>query len=179
MDLASPRPPDFDHRQRGSALSRTARDPIVRTAEVNFTCPHCGSFYEVVRAKPSPEARDPRITCPTCGGPFLAVKRNSRSNTFCYGKPTAVGIARHSAAKCWMVTARVGERFRLGSEIDPRFPHRRFGANAARVRPALDAQQVPLPAVQSDPRLREAGATAFAPYRSHACFSARQHPRPC
>jgi predicted RNA-binding Zn-ribbon protein involved in translation (DUF1610 family) len=70
MDLASPRPPDCDHRRRGSGLSRTARDPVVRTAEVNFTCPHCGSFYEVVRAKASPEALDPRITCPTCDGPL-------------------------------------------------------------------------------------------------------------
>jgi predicted RNA-binding Zn-ribbon protein involved in translation (DUF1610 family) len=72
MDLASPRPPDGDHRRKGSGLSPTARDQLVRTAAVNFTCPHCGSLYEVVRAKALPEARDPRITCPTCAGPLPA-----------------------------------------------------------------------------------------------------------
>jgi hypothetical protein len=70
MDLASPKPLSSDHRRRGSGLSRMAGGPVVRTAEINFTCPHCGSFYEVIRAKASPEAPDPRITCPICDGPL-------------------------------------------------------------------------------------------------------------
>jgi predicted RNA-binding Zn-ribbon protein involved in translation (DUF1610 family) len=70
MDLASPRPPDNDHRRQDSELSPTAREQLVRTAAVNFTCPHCGSLYEVVKAKAPPEAPDSRITCPTCAGPL-------------------------------------------------------------------------------------------------------------
>ena len=59
----------------GSALLPTTQgqhDPLVRTAEVNFICPHCGSFYEVVRAKALPESVDSQIRCPTCTGPLPA-----------------------------------------------------------------------------------------------------------
>ena len=47
-----------------------AEHPLVQTAEINFICSHCGSFYEVVRAKELPDSVDPRITCPTCTGPL-------------------------------------------------------------------------------------------------------------
>jgi predicted RNA-binding Zn-ribbon protein involved in translation (DUF1610 family) len=50
----------------------TAENPLVQTAEVNFICPHCGAFYEVVRAKALPDSVNPRITCPTCTGPLPA-----------------------------------------------------------------------------------------------------------
>ena len=50
----------------------TAEDLLVKTAEVNFICPHCGSLYEVVRAKALPDSADPRIRCPTCTGPLPA-----------------------------------------------------------------------------------------------------------
>ena len=46
--------------------------PLVQTAEVNFICPHCGSFYEVVRAKALPDSVNRRIACPTCTGPLPA-----------------------------------------------------------------------------------------------------------
>jgi len=49
----------------------TAEHPLVQTAEVNFICPHCGSFYEVVRAK-ALDSVDPQIRCPTCTGPLPA-----------------------------------------------------------------------------------------------------------
>ena len=49
-----------------------AEHPLVQTAEINFICSHCGSFYEVVRAKALPDSVDPRITCPTCTGPLPA-----------------------------------------------------------------------------------------------------------
>ena len=42
---------------------------IVQTAEVNFTCPHCHSLYEVVRTE-APEGVDSDIACPTCAGPL-------------------------------------------------------------------------------------------------------------
>jgi hypothetical protein len=57
-----------ERHNRLSALSRTARDPLVHIAEVNFTCPHCASFFEVVRAKTLPDKVDPKIVCPTCSG---------------------------------------------------------------------------------------------------------------
>ena len=50
----------------------TAEDLLVQTAEVNFICSHCGSLYEVVRAKALPDSVDPRIACPTCAGPLPA-----------------------------------------------------------------------------------------------------------
>jgi hypothetical protein len=50
----------------------TAEDLLVQTAEVNFICPQCGSFYEVVRAKALPDGVDRRIACPTCTGPLPA-----------------------------------------------------------------------------------------------------------
>ena len=49
----------------------TAQHPLVQTAEVNFICPHCGSFYEVIKAEALPDS-DPRITCPTCAAPLPA-----------------------------------------------------------------------------------------------------------
>jgi DNA-directed RNA polymerase subunit RPC12/RpoP len=55
-----------------SVPSRTAKDSRVQTAEVNFVCSQCGSFYEVVRAKALPETADPRIKCPTCSAPLPA-----------------------------------------------------------------------------------------------------------
>jgi hypothetical protein len=43
---------------------------IVQTAEVNFTCPHCHSLYEVVKvAEALPDSVDPQIACPICDGP--------------------------------------------------------------------------------------------------------------
>jgi hypothetical protein len=45
---------------------------VVQTAEVNFTCPHCHSLYEVVRAEALPDSVDPQIACPTCAGPLPA-----------------------------------------------------------------------------------------------------------
>ena len=57
---------------RTSAPLQTAQDPLVQTAEVNFLCPHCGSFYEVMRAEALPDQVDPQITCPTCAGPLPA-----------------------------------------------------------------------------------------------------------
>ena len=41
---------------------------LVQTAEVNFICPYCGSFYEVVRAEALADSLDLRINCPTCMG---------------------------------------------------------------------------------------------------------------
>ena len=76
-----------------------AEHPLVQTAEVNFICAHCGSFYEVVRAKALPDSVDRRITCPTCTGPLPPAKRNSCSNTFFCGKPTAGGVARRLAPR--------------------------------------------------------------------------------
>jgi len=59
-----------ERHSRQSVPLRTAQDPLVQTAEVNFVCPHCGSFYEVVKAEALPDSIDPRITCPTCAGPL-------------------------------------------------------------------------------------------------------------
>ncbi len=59
-------------RVRHSRPVLTAEDLLVQTAEVNFICPHCGSLYEVVRAKALPDSVDPRIACPTCAGPLPA-----------------------------------------------------------------------------------------------------------
>jgi predicted RNA-binding Zn-ribbon protein involved in translation (DUF1610 family) len=56
----------------GSGQLLTAQDPLVQTAEVNFICPHCGSFYEVVKATTRPESVDPQVTCLTCTGPLPA-----------------------------------------------------------------------------------------------------------
>ena len=42
----------------------TAENPLVQTAEVNFICPHCGAFYEVVRAKALPDSVNPRDNVP-------------------------------------------------------------------------------------------------------------------
>jgi predicted RNA-binding Zn-ribbon protein involved in translation (DUF1610 family) len=64
-------------------LSPTAKAPqcgngsdrqriAVKTAEVNFICPNCGSLNEVMKAGAVPEAIDPDIACPTCGGPLPA-----------------------------------------------------------------------------------------------------------
>jgi DNA-directed RNA polymerase subunit RPC12/RpoP len=50
--------------------SRTVEGPLVQTAEVNFICSQCGSPYEVVKAKASPEAAERRIACPTCSEPL-------------------------------------------------------------------------------------------------------------
>ena len=50
----------------------TAEGPLVQTAEVNFICPHCGSFYEAVRAQALPDSVDPRVTCATCAGSLPA-----------------------------------------------------------------------------------------------------------
>jgi hypothetical protein len=50
----------------------TAEEPLVQTAEVNFICPHCGSFYEAVRAQALPDSIDSRIRCATCTGPLPA-----------------------------------------------------------------------------------------------------------
>ena len=47
-----------------------AEHPLVQTAEVNFICAHCGSFYEVVRAKALSDSVNRQITCPTCTGPL-------------------------------------------------------------------------------------------------------------
>jgi predicted RNA-binding Zn-ribbon protein involved in translation (DUF1610 family) len=49
----------------------TAEHPLVQTAEVNFICPHCGSFYEMVRVK-ALDSVDPQIRCPACTGPLPA-----------------------------------------------------------------------------------------------------------
>jgi hypothetical protein len=43
-------------------------DPPSRFAEVNFVCPHCGSFYEVLRARPNSVSC--QATCSTCKGPL-------------------------------------------------------------------------------------------------------------
>ena len=50
----------------------TANGPLVQTAEVNFICSQCGSFYEVAKAKALSDAIERRITCPTCCGPLPA-----------------------------------------------------------------------------------------------------------
>ena len=55
---------------RRLALVPTAQCGIVQTAEINFTCPHCASLYEVVRAEALPESVDSRIACLTCAGPL-------------------------------------------------------------------------------------------------------------
>jgi hypothetical protein len=57
-----------ERHSRVSALSRTAQGPFVQTAEVNFICPHCGSFYEVLRAEALPDGVDPQVTCLACAG---------------------------------------------------------------------------------------------------------------
>jgi hypothetical protein len=41
-------------------------------AEVNFICPHCGSFYEVVRAEALPESFHSLVACPNCTKPLPA-----------------------------------------------------------------------------------------------------------
>jgi hypothetical protein len=50
----------------------TAAGPLVQTPEVNFICPHCGSFYEAVRAQALPDSVDLRIWCATCAAPLPA-----------------------------------------------------------------------------------------------------------
>jgi hypothetical protein len=45
---------------------------VVQTAEVNFTCPHCHSLYEVVRSEALQDSVDWQIACPTCAGPLPA-----------------------------------------------------------------------------------------------------------
>ena len=76
----------------------TAEDPLVQTAEVNFICSHCGSFYEVVRAKALPDSVDRPDNVPnvhwTASCPRSAIRA---ANTFSCGKPTAGGVARRSA----------------------------------------------------------------------------------
>jgi len=62
-----------DHRALlPAAQCGNGNHPIVQTAEVNFTCPHCASLYEVVRAEALPKSVDPQIACPTCAGPLPA-----------------------------------------------------------------------------------------------------------
>jgi hypothetical protein len=41
---------------------------LVRIAEVNFICPHCGSFYEVARVAPAPSSVEDKVECSTCRG---------------------------------------------------------------------------------------------------------------
>jgi hypothetical protein len=45
-----------------------AEGPLVQTAEVNFICPHCGSFYEVVKDATLPDRVDTQVSCLTCAG---------------------------------------------------------------------------------------------------------------
>jgi predicted RNA-binding Zn-ribbon protein involved in translation (DUF1610 family) len=46
-------------------------DPPMLTAEINFTCPHCGSFYEVWRPAATRHAGVGReVTCSVCRGPL-------------------------------------------------------------------------------------------------------------
>ena len=170
----------------------TAEDLLVQTAEVNFICPQCGSFYEVVRAKALPDGVDRRIACPTCTGPLPAREAHSCSNTFSCEKPTADGIARGSAPSLandnaswtparafFRLTAHVGGRSYLYSESGPRSPYRPCAATAPRARLAAGMLQSQPRAPQCDPRQREAGVKAFAPYRSRVCCFARQHQQLC
>jgi hypothetical protein len=59
-----------ERRSRRPALVPTADCRIVQTAEVNFTCPHCASLYEVLRAEALLESVDSQIVCPTCAEPL-------------------------------------------------------------------------------------------------------------
>src|ERR1700730_19113869 len=61
-----------EHHSRRSAPLRTAQGypALVRTAEVNFICPNCGSFYEVIRGDALPDSVYAQITCQTCAGPL-------------------------------------------------------------------------------------------------------------
>jgi predicted RNA-binding Zn-ribbon protein involved in translation (DUF1610 family) len=43
---------------------------LVRTAEVNFICPHCSSFYETVKAEAVQETLEHEIKCSTCHAPL-------------------------------------------------------------------------------------------------------------
>jgi hypothetical protein len=45
-------------------------DPPGQIAEVNFVCPHCGSFYEVLRARARPSSVSCVVTCSACKGPL-------------------------------------------------------------------------------------------------------------
>jgi len=66
-------------RVKCSSRDRNYRQPtaecgplIVQIAEVNFTCPNCGSFYEVQKVKAPPDSVDPQSRCPTCAGQLPA-----------------------------------------------------------------------------------------------------------
>ncbi len=43
---------------------------LVKIAEVNFVCPHCGSLYETVKSEPPPGNVEQKIKCSTCGNPL-------------------------------------------------------------------------------------------------------------
>jgi predicted RNA-binding Zn-ribbon protein involved in translation (DUF1610 family) len=63
--------PAEHHDSRHVIMPAGTHDPPVRTTEINFTCPHCGSFYEVWRPATTRHAGVGReVTCSVCRGPL-------------------------------------------------------------------------------------------------------------
>ena len=59
------------HDNRHVLMPAGMHDPPSQTAEVNFICPHCGSFYEVLRRAATQHVSVGReITCSVCRGPL-------------------------------------------------------------------------------------------------------------
>jgi hypothetical protein len=61
-----------DHNRPSASVSSEQHARLLKIAEVNFICPHCGSFYEVVRVEALPESFYSLATCPNCSKPLPA-----------------------------------------------------------------------------------------------------------
>jgi predicted RNA-binding Zn-ribbon protein involved in translation (DUF1610 family) len=85
------------HADRHVLVPAGTHDPPGQTAEVYFVCPHCGSFYEVLRRR---AARQAGVAYEImCARDFCRpAKANCCLNTFFGAKPIAVGIAQRSAS---------------------------------------------------------------------------------
>jgi predicted RNA-binding Zn-ribbon protein involved in translation (DUF1610 family) len=71
LDSQGFKTPVEHHDNRHVIMPAGTHDPPVRTAEINFTCPHCGSFYEVWRPAATRHVSGGReVTCSVCRGPL-------------------------------------------------------------------------------------------------------------
>jgi predicted Zn finger-like uncharacterized protein len=61
-------------------------DPPGQVAEVNFICPHCGSFYEVLRTQVRPNGAREQVTCLACKGPLPTQDGQSSLEYFLWRK---------------------------------------------------------------------------------------------